>query len=119
MLISPAALLWRLQALPAVEEFQVVVEHADPKDLFSRDEQLVRIAPRSAARVLPGTHADLDRRAGLRPVAAACAHRVPRHRGDAGMTGFHREDLEPGRRFDTYGRTITEGDLSFLCAFAS
>jgi acyl dehydratase len=33
------------------------------------------------------------------------------------MTGFHWEDFEPGRRFDTYGRTITEGDLSFFCAF--
>ena len=27
------------------------------------------------------------------------------------------EDFEPGRRFDTYGRTITDGDLSFFCAF--
>ncbi len=33
------------------------------------------------------------------------------------MTGFYWEDFEPGRRFDTYGRTITEGDLSFFCAF--
>lgn len=33
------------------------------------------------------------------------------------MTGFHWEDFEPGRRFDTYGRTITEGDLSLFCAF--
>jgi acyl dehydratase len=33
------------------------------------------------------------------------------------MTGFHWEDFEPGRRFATYGRTITEGDLSLFCAF--
>jgi 3-hydroxybutyryl-CoA dehydratase len=33
------------------------------------------------------------------------------------MTGFHWEDFEPGRRFGTYGRTITEGDLSLFCAF--
>ncbi|WP_368417368.1 MaoC family dehydratase [Falsiroseomonas sp.] len=33
------------------------------------------------------------------------------------MTGFYWEDFEPGRRFATYGRTITEGDLSLFCAF--
>jgi acyl dehydratase len=33
------------------------------------------------------------------------------------MTGLYWEDFEPGLRFDTYGRTITEGDLSFFCAF--
>ncbi|WP_137176475.1 MaoC family dehydratase [Roseomonas sp. AR75] len=33
------------------------------------------------------------------------------------MTGHYWEDFEPGRRFPTYGRTITEGDLSFFCAF--
>ncbi len=49
MLINPAALLQRLQALPALEEFQVVVDRADPKDPFSMDELLVRIAPRGAA----------------------------------------------------------------------
>jgi acyl dehydratase len=27
------------------------------------------------------------------------------------------EDFTPGRRFKTYGRTITEGDLSLFCAF--
>ncbi|WP_431285084.1 MaoC family dehydratase [Humitalea sp. 24SJ18S-53] len=27
------------------------------------------------------------------------------------------EDFEPGRRFPTYGRTITDGDLSFFCAY--
>jgi acyl dehydratase len=30
---------------------------------------------------------------------------------------LHWEDFEPGRRFPTYGRTITEGDLSLFCAF--
>jgi acyl dehydratase len=33
------------------------------------------------------------------------------------MKGFYWEEFEPGRRFDTYGRTITEGDLSLFCAF--
>lgn len=33
------------------------------------------------------------------------------------MTGFYWEEFEPGRRFPTYGRTITEGDLSFFCAY--
>ena len=28
------------------------------------------------------------------------------------------EDFEDGRRFPTYGRTITEGDLSLFCSFA-
>jgi acyl dehydratase len=28
------------------------------------------------------------------------------------------EDFEVGRRFPTYGRTITEGDLSLFCSFA-
>ena len=27
------------------------------------------------------------------------------------------EEFTPGRRFKTYGRTITEGDLSLFCAF--
>ena len=27
------------------------------------------------------------------------------------------EEFEVGRRYPTYGRTITEGDLSFFCAF--
>ena len=30
---------------------------------------------------------------------------------------LHWEEFVPGRRFPTYGRTITEGDLSFFCAF--
>jgi phenylacetate-coenzyme A ligase PaaK-like adenylate-forming protein len=49
MLINPAALLQRLQAMPALEEFQVVVDRADPTDPFSMDELLVRIAPRGTA----------------------------------------------------------------------
>ena len=28
------------------------------------------------------------------------------------------EDFEVGQRYPTYGRTITEGDLSYFCAFA-
>jgi acyl dehydratase len=32
------------------------------------------------------------------------------------MTGYW-EDFEPGDRIPTYGRTITEGDLSLFCAF--
>lgn len=28
------------------------------------------------------------------------------------------EDFEIGQRYPTYGRTITEGDLSFFCGFA-
>ncbi|HSG91937.1 MAG TPA: MaoC family dehydratase [Pseudomonadales bacterium] len=27
------------------------------------------------------------------------------------------EDFEVGKRYDTYGRTVTEGDLSLFCAF--
>lgn len=49
MLINPAALLERLQAMPGVEEFQVVVDRTDPADPFSMDELLVRIAPRAGA----------------------------------------------------------------------
>ncbi|WP_137176477.1 phenylacetate--CoA ligase family protein [Roseomonas sp. AR75] len=46
MLINPTALLQRLQAMPAVEEFQVVVDRTDPADPFSMDELFVRVAPR-------------------------------------------------------------------------
>jgi phenylacetate-CoA ligase len=49
MLINPAALLERLQAMVGVEEFQVVVDRADPADVFSMDELVVRIAPRAGA----------------------------------------------------------------------
>jgi len=27
------------------------------------------------------------------------------------------EEFEPGKRYETYGRTVTEGDLSLFCAF--
>ena len=27
------------------------------------------------------------------------------------------EDFEVGKRYETYGRTVTEGDLSLFCAF--
>ena len=30
---------------------------------------------------------------------------------------MHWEDFEVGKRYDTYGRTVTEGDLSLFCAF--
>ena len=33
------------------------------------------------------------------------------------MTGFYWEEFEVGQRHPTYGRTITEGDLSFFCAY--
>jgi phenylacetate-coenzyme A ligase PaaK-like adenylate-forming protein len=46
MLINPAALLQCLQAMQAVEEFQVVVDRSDPADPFSMDELLVRVASR-------------------------------------------------------------------------
>jgi phenylacetate-coenzyme A ligase PaaK-like adenylate-forming protein len=49
MLINPAALMARLQEIGGVEEFQVVVDHADPADRFSMDELLVRIAPQAGA----------------------------------------------------------------------
>jgi len=49
MLINPAALLERLQAMSGVEEFQVVVDRTDPQDPFSMDELVVRIAPRASA----------------------------------------------------------------------
>jgi phenylacetate-coenzyme A ligase PaaK-like adenylate-forming protein len=48
MPINTAALLQRLQATPALEEFQVVVDRSDPTDPCPMDESLVRIAPRSA-----------------------------------------------------------------------
>ena len=32
--------------------------------------------------------------------------------------GLYFEDFEVGRQFPTYGRTITEGDLSLFCSFA-
>lgn len=30
---------------------------------------------------------------------------------------LHWEDFEVGKRYPTYGRTVTEGDLSLFCAF--
>ncbi len=33
------------------------------------------------------------------------------------MGSLHWEDFEVGRRYATYGRTVTEGDLSLFCAF--
>jgi len=50
MLINPAALLQRMQAIASVEEFQVVVDRSDPADPFSTDELVVRIAPRWAGK---------------------------------------------------------------------
>jgi phenylacetate-coenzyme A ligase PaaK-like adenylate-forming protein len=44
MLINPALLLERLEALEGVEEFQVVVARQDPADPFSMDELVVRVA---------------------------------------------------------------------------
>lgn len=68
MLINPAALLDRLQALEGVEEFQVVVDRQDPADPFSMDELVVRVAPRrgdpgAAELVLQATQATV----GVRP----------------------------------------------------
>jgi 3-hydroxybutyryl-CoA dehydratase len=34
------------------------------------------------------------------------------------MMGYYFEDFTPGARYPTYGRTITEGDLSTFCCFA-
>jgi phenylacetate-CoA ligase len=44
MLINPAVLIDTLQAIAGIEEFQVVVQRADPSDPLSRDELVVRIA---------------------------------------------------------------------------
>jgi phenylacetate-coenzyme A ligase PaaK-like adenylate-forming protein len=70
MLINPAALLQRMQAIASVEEFQVVVDRSDPADPFSMDELVVRIAPRGvgepetvAAEVAAATQATV----GVRP----------------------------------------------------
>jgi len=45
MLINPSVLLDTLQSFPGVDEYQVVVQRADPNDPFSMDELLVRLAP--------------------------------------------------------------------------
>ena len=44
MLINPAALLDTIEAVPDVDEFQVVVGRQDPADPFSMDEMVVRVA---------------------------------------------------------------------------
>lgn len=44
MLINPAVLLDRLRAVPGVDEFQVVLTRQDPRDPFSMDEMVVRVA---------------------------------------------------------------------------
>jgi acyl dehydratase len=35
----------------------------------------------------------------------------------SGAGSLHWEDFEVGTRYPTYGRTVTEGDLSLFCAF--
>ncbi len=44
MLINPAALLDTIEAVPDVDEFQVVVGRQDPVDPFSMDEMVIRVA---------------------------------------------------------------------------
>jgi phenylacetate-coenzyme A ligase PaaK-like adenylate-forming protein len=44
MLINPPVLLEALRSIPGVDEFQVAVRRSDPKDPFSMDELVVRIA---------------------------------------------------------------------------
>lgn len=50
MLINPAVLLEALDAIPGVQEFQVVVRRKDPGDPYSMDEMVVRLACSSADR---------------------------------------------------------------------
>lgn len=50
MLINPAVLLEALNAIPGVQEFQVVVRRQDQADPFSMDEMVVRLACSSADR---------------------------------------------------------------------
>ena len=50
MLINPAVLLDALNAIPGVQELQVVVRRNDPADPYSMDEMLVRLACSSADR---------------------------------------------------------------------
>lgn len=73
MLINPAALLERLQRITALEEFQVVIDHANPDEPFPVDELVVRIAPgggadpeATAAEVAAATQATI----GVRPRVA-------------------------------------------------
>ncbi|MBM3508342.1 MAG: phenylacetate--CoA ligase [Alphaproteobacteria bacterium] len=44
MLVNPAALLEAVRAVPGVDEYQVVLARQDPKDPFSMDEMIVRVA---------------------------------------------------------------------------
>lgn len=44
MLINPTALLEAVRAVPGVDEYQVVLARQDPKDPFSMDEMIVRVA---------------------------------------------------------------------------
>lgn len=44
MLINPALLMDALRTVPGVDEFQVVLAKSDPKDPFSMDEMIVRVA---------------------------------------------------------------------------
>jgi phenylacetate-coenzyme A ligase PaaK-like adenylate-forming protein len=44
MLINPGALLEAVRAVPGVDEYQVVLAREDPKDPFSMDEMIVRVA---------------------------------------------------------------------------
>ena len=50
MLINPAALLDTIEAVPGVEEFQVVVGRQDPTDPFSMDEMVIRVATQRSDR---------------------------------------------------------------------
>jgi phenylacetate-coenzyme A ligase PaaK-like adenylate-forming protein len=44
MLINPTVLIDTLQAIPGIDEFQVVVQREDASDPLSMDELVVRIA---------------------------------------------------------------------------
>jgi phenylacetate-coenzyme A ligase PaaK-like adenylate-forming protein len=48
MLINPAVLLETLRSIPSVDEFQVAVRRENPRDPFSGDELVVRIAATSS-----------------------------------------------------------------------
>jgi phenylacetate-coenzyme A ligase PaaK-like adenylate-forming protein len=50
MLINPAVLLQTLEAMPGIEEFQVVVKRQDDADPLSMDELVIRVAAPAAGR---------------------------------------------------------------------
>ena len=69
MLINPDVLLGALEAIPAIAEFQVVIQHQDGNDPLSMDEMLIKVALQAGASVEVGDEiaAQANRAVGVTP----------------------------------------------------